>query len=358
MIRKITLSDFRNYSNLFLAFNSKLNLILGENGQGKTNLLEAIYYLAFLRSFRTNQTDLVKKVGSSSFYVGGEISYQDYKKELQIFSGDKKKLLKIDGNCVTKASDFIGFIKPVVFTHDDIRLITCSARTRRRYLDILLTSIDKTYLNDLHNYLLALKSRNFILKSNNKENHLISAYEPILAKYGKKIIDARYAIISNLLRKADSFLKKIKGDSFNLELEYHSRIKINHNTEEDILNILISEREKDKVRTYTSIGPHMDDMFICLNGKNLKNYGSIGQCRIVALCIKMAEAEIIAEKESISSIALIDDVTGELDTKTKDAFYQVADKFSQVFYTFTRYSDESVFNSASIFNVFEGVIKS
>jgi len=357
MIRKIALSDFRNYSKLSLTFDSKLNLIIGENGQGKTNLLEAIYYLSFLRSFRTNQADFVRKTGSSSFHIFGEIFYQEYKKELQIFSRDKK-LLKIDGNFVTKASDFIGFLKPVIFTHDDIRLITCSARTRRRYLDILLSSVDKSYLNELHNYLLALKSRNSLLKSNNREEHLISAYEPILAKYGKKIIEARYAIISVLQERANYLLKKIKGDSFSLQLDYHSRIKLNQNTQEGIIDILNSERDKDKARTYTGIGPHMDDISISLNGKNLKYYGSVGQCRIAALCIKMAEAEIIAEKESSSSIALIDDVTGELDTKTKDAFYNVTDKFGQIFYTFTRYSDESVFNNASIFYVSEGIMRS
>ena len=354
MIRRLRLSDFRNYNSLSLVFDSKINLIIGDNGQGKTNLLEAIYFLSFLRSFRTNRADLIKQTGSSNLEIESTVLFNNYHKDFKVIYGENK-LLKIDGNDVKRASDFIGFIKPVVFTHDDIKLISSSARYRRRYLDILLSSADKLYLNNLHNYITALKSRNSVLRCSN-DDYLLKAYDPILAKYGQKIIDARYKIISDLEKKADSFIKKIKGTNYNLNLLYYSKIKQKQNTEENFISILNSENERDRSRTYTGIGPHMDDLLVFLNGKNLKNYGSVGQCRLCTLCIKMAEAEIIAEKEKNLSIALIDDVTGELDSKTKDAFYSVTDKFGQLFYTFCRESEDLLFKNANKYFVADGKV--
>lgn len=357
MIRKLGLSDFRNYQSLSLVFNSKTNLIIGENGQGKTNLLEAIYYLSFLRSFKTSHIEHLKRIGTKGFYLSGDILNNNYPKILEVYNSDKK-LLKIDGSCVSKASDFVGFIKPVVFTHDDIRLISNTARLRRRYLDILLSSLDKSYFSDLQNYAFALRSRNFALKSANSDNHLISAYEPILAKYGKRILDFRYNIILQLQEKADRIIKKIKGESYNLQLLYCSRIKVEQNTEENIIKLLIQEMEKDKAKGYTAIGPHMDDILFYINGKSLKNYGSIGQCRLATLCLKLAEAEMITQKEQTNSIALIDDVTGELDAKTKDAFFSITNNFSQLFFTFTKYSEDPVFDSGSKYIVSNGTISS
>lgn len=357
MIRKLGLSDFRNYQNLSLIFNSKINLIIGDNGQGKTNLLEAVYYLAFLRSFKTNHIEYLKRIGSSGFYLSCDILNNNYLKALEVYNNDKK-LLKIDGVPVNKASDFVGFIKPVVFTHDDIKLISSTAKLRRRYLDIFISSLDKSYFSDLQNYVIALKSRNIVLKSVNPDNYLISAYDSILAKYGKRILDFRYNFISQLQKRADKIIKKIKGNSYNLQIVYYSKIKEEQNSEEKILQLINFEKDKDKIRAYTSIGPHMDDIFFSLNGKSLKNFGSIGECRLATLCLKLAEAELITEKENSNSIALIDDVTGELDSKTKDAFFSVTEKFNQLFFTFTKYSEDDLLSSGVKYITSNGMVNS
>ena len=260
MIRKFGLSDFRNYRSLSLIFESKVNFIIGENGQGKTNLLEAIYYLSFLRSFKTNSTEHLKRLGANGFYIIGDIFNDNYYKTFEVYNNDKK-LLKIDGSFINKASEFVGFIKPVVFTHDDMKIIGSTARLRRRYLDILLSSLDKSYFSDLQNYAVALKSRNSVLKSDKPDEILISAYEPILAKYGKRILDFRYNIISQLQKRADNFIKKIKGEDYNLQISYYSRIKQEQLSEENILKHINLDREKDSIRKYTGVGPHMDDIF-------------------------------------------------------------------------------------------------
>lgn len=357
MIRKLGLSEFRNYQSLSLVFEPKINLIIGDNGQGKTNLLEAIYYLAFLRSFKTGHIEYLKRVGAPGFYLSGNVLNNNYSKTLEVYSSDKKTL-KIDGLCINKASEFVGFIKPVVFTHDDIKFISSTSRIRRRYLDILLSSLYTTYFSDLQNYAIALKSRNIVLKSANFDNSLISAYEPILAKYGKRILAIRYEIISQLQQKADRIIKKIKGDSYRLHIFYCSRIKEKQNSEENILKLINLDKEKDRIRAYTGVGPHMDDIILYLNGKNLKNYGSIGECRLATLCLKLAEAELVTENDKHNTIALVDDVTGELDSKTKDAFFSVTEKFSQLFFTFTKYSEDALFTSGSKYIVSNGIINS
>ncbi|MEI6056670.1 MAG: DNA replication and repair protein RecF [Lentisphaerota bacterium] len=357
MIGKLGLSDFRNYQSLSLIFESKTNLIIGDNGQGKTNLLEAIYYLSFLRSFKTSHLEYLKRVGSTGFYLSGNVLNNNYSKTLEVYNNDKK-ILKIDGVSINKASEFVGFIKPVVFTHDDIKLISSTAKLRRRYLDILISSLDKLYFSDLQNYAVALKSRNILLKSANVDNNLISAYEPILAKYGKRILDIRYKVISQLQQRADKIIKKIKGETYNLQIIYYSRIKEEQNSEENILSLINKDKEKDRFRAYTGIGPHMDDIFFYLNGKSLKNYGSIGECRLATLCLKLAEAQLVTENDKSNSIALVDDVTGELDSKTKDAFFSVTEKFNQLFFTFTKYSDDSLFNSGAKYTVSNGMVNS
>jgi len=355
MIQRLILSNFRNYKSQDIKFGNKINILTGENGQGKTNILEAVYFLSFLRSFRTSCIDDLKKIDTAGFYLGAELLSEKWNKLLEI-ENSNKKLLKIDKIPIKKSSDFIGLIKPIVFSHEDMKFITGTAKGRRRSLDIFMSLLNKNYLSDLQNYALALRSRNFMLRVMEKDLKAIESYEPILAFYGEKILFERYRIISLLSEKADKILKEIKGKDFSLKIKYISRIKFEDANKDYILNQLVQERQKDIKRAYSGLGPHLDDLELYLNSRSLKSFGSIGECRIASLCLKLAESEIITEKDSQVSVRLVDDVSGELDTKTKDAFYKTIDRFSQVFLTFTKTPKESFFKQSISYLVKEGMV--
>ena len=355
MIERLILSNFRNYQRQDIKFDRKINILTGKNGQGKTNILEAIYFLSFLRSFRTSCTDDLKKIGTAGFYLAAELLSEKWNKFIEIENFDKK-FLRIDKLPVKKSSDFIGLIKPIVFSHEDIKLITGTAKARRRNLDIFISLLNKTYFSDLQSYLLALKSRNFMLRLTEKDLKAIESYEPALAFYGGKILFERYKIISLLEEKADKIIKEIKGNEFSLKIKYFSRIKFEDSNRDYILRQIVQERQKDIKKAYSGVGPHLDDVELYLNNRSLKSFGSVGECRIASLCLKLAESEIMTEKDAQASIALVDDVSGELDAKTKDAFYKTIDRFSQVFLTFTKVQKESYFEKSTNYLVEEGMV--
>jgi DNA replication and repair protein RecF len=219
----------------------------------------------------------------------------------------------------------------------------------------LLSSLDLNYLIILQNYIRALKSRNSLLRKRNNDTSHIAAYEPILAKFAAQILIYRYSIIDKLSLKSDLIIKEIKGSVNDFSIKYISKIKNKHVSEEYILKLLKLERNKDILRGYTGVGPHLDDFEFFLNDKNLKNFGSIGQARLASLSLKMGEIELITENNpEYNVIALIDDVSGELDGRTKDEFYKSISKVNQVFFTFTKYDEESYFKNAAKFNVSDG----
>lgn len=355
MIERLILSNFRNYQSQDIKFGGKINILTGENGQGKTNILEAIYFLSFLRSFRTSCIDDLKKIGTAGFYLGSKLLSEKWNRFIEIENFDKK-FLRIDKVPVKKSSDFIGLIKPIVFSHEDIRFITGTAKTRRRNLDIFISLLNKSYFSDLQNYMLALKSRNFMLKHAEKDLKAIESYEPALASFGEKILIERYKVISLLEEKANKIIKEIKGNEFSLKIKCFSRIKFEDSNRDYILHQIAQERHKDIKKGYSGVGPHLDDVELYLNNRSLKSFGSVGECRIASLCLKLAESEIMTEKNSQASIALVDDVSGELDAKTKDAFYQTIDRFSQVFLTFTKVQKESYFEKSTNYFVKEGIV--
>ena len=355
MIERLILSNFRNYQSQDIKFGGKINILTGENGQGKTNILEAIYFLSFLRSFRTRSIDDLKKIGTSGFYLGAELLAEKWNRFAEIRSFDKK-FLSIDKVPVKKSSDFIGLVKPIVFSHEDIKFITGTAKTRRRNLDIFISLLSKDYFSDLQNYSLALKSRNFVLRLAEKDFKAIESYEPVLASFGERILFERYKIISLLEEKADKIIKEVKGKGFSLKIKYISRIKFEDSNRDYILRQMVHERQKDIKKTYSGVGPHLDDVELFLNNRSLRAFGSLGEYRIAALCLKLSEAEIITEKDSQASIALVDDISGELDAKTKDAFYKTIDRFSQVFLTFTNVQKESYFKKSTNYFVKEGIV--
>jgi len=358
MIKDIVLRNFRNYQNLNISFSQKVNVFTGDNGQGKTNVLEAIYFLGILRSFRTSAIKNLEKINSDGFYLSATVdSGKGWDQLLEVEYTDKRRL-RLDGVPVYKASEFIGHLKTVVFAPSDIMLVTESSALRRRFINMLIASIKPNYLIALNEYAEALKRRNILLKDSS-DKLAIHAFEKILASRGSLIVTLRKYFFDKLSSEMEAIFHSIRNDvqSFSLKYSPFSQTS-DENDYIDYIAKLADNREKDIAKGYSSFGPHCDDFEFLMNKKPLRQFGSVGQCRLASLCLKMAAVTVMDNENSQTSsiITLIDDVTGDLDEKTTNAFFEVINKSEQTFFTFTKKPGNSFFNDASEFVVTDGQI--
>lgn len=356
MINDIVLRNFRNYQNLNVQFSRKINVFTGANGQGKTNLLEAIYFLGILRSFRTSAIKDLEKINSDGFYISATVDTgKGWDQLLEVEYTDKRRL-RIDGVPVYKASEFIGHLKLVAFVPTDIMLVTESSPLRRRFVNMLISSINPAYLNALNEYASALKMRNSMLKDT-FDKAAIEAFEKILAERGSFIVAQRQEVFADLSHEMEKLLKEIRDDVDGFSLKYSPFSGTGDL--ETYLAKFADNREKDIARGYSSFGPHSDDFEFLLNGKSLRHFGSTGQCRLASLCLKMASVTILDQEnpEQPRVVTLVDDVTGDLDEKTTNAFFRVIDKSEQTFFTFTEKPENDFFRDSEQFAIADGQLK-
>lgn len=357
MINDIVLRNFRNYQNLNVQFSRKVNVFTGANGQGKTNLLEAIYFLGILRSFRTSAIKDLEKINSEGFYISANVDTgRGWDQLLEVEYTDKRRL-RIDGVPVYKASEFIGNVKLVAFVPMDIMLVTESSPLRRRFINMLISSIKPAYLIALNEYGDALKMRNALLKDS-FDNSAMEAFEKILAAKGSLIVQQRQEVFADLSHEMEKLLKGIRDDVDFFSLKYSPFSGTGN--EKEYLAKFAENREKDIARGYSSFGPHTDDFEFLLNSKSLRHFGSNGHCRLASLCLKMASVTILDQEspDQARVVTLVDDVTSDLDEKTRDAFFQVIDKSEQTFFTFTEKPNNGFFDNSELFSITNGQLKS
>lgn len=357
MIKNLNLVNFRNYTELNLNFSNRKIVFTGANGQGKTNILEALYFLSILRSFRTSSIKAITKINTPGFYIKAEIENNtlQWSRKLEI-EYSSRRILKIDGNTVYKASHFITNIKTVVFSPNDIEIITSSSAVRRRFINIFISNVIPEYLNALSEYIEALKTRNLMLKSGASENEF-KVFEHIMAQQGAFIIECRKKIFMQLSQKMIETYNSIRNDIKSFQIKYMPD-PAGASGIDPFLKKLESTRKKDKTKGYTPYGPHCDDFDIILNGKQLRQFGSNGQCRLAAICLKMAAISVLHSNktENNNVIVLIDDVTGDLDEKTKKAFFKTIETTEQTFFTFTEKPQSDIFKNAEFFEVNNGSV--
>ncbi|MDD2403206.1 MAG: DNA replication/repair protein RecF [Lentisphaerae bacterium] len=354
MIKKIYLEGFRNYNKVEISFNNKVNLLIGNNGQGKTNLLEALFFTGMLRSFRTIQLRELKSLEHQGFLIKTQINHQDWIENLEINYINNKRNLKIDEKSVYKSSEFIKRVKPVVFSPDDQVIIKGNSINRRRFIDFLISLLEPEYIVMLQHYSFALKSRNIILKNNELNIEMIKAYEPLLAESG--------AVINNYREKYCSILSKSINrilNQFYQQKEFTIKYKPLYKcfSKETLLERFELERERDFKRGFSSFGPQTDEFDFLLDNKLMRSFASNGQCRLIALCLKMSSVELLAtQNDKDDIIVLVDDVTGDLDKSIKETFFSIMDYAGQVFFTFTEKPDEKYFKNGNIYNIRNGKI--
>lgn len=310
LINKVTLINFRNYRDLTLNLSDKINVFIGKNGQGKTNLLEAIYFLATTRSFRSVKDEVMILDSEKIAKINLEVSNH---KTLNLSSiiYPSGKTFFIGNNPITKTSEFIGELSVVLFTPQDLQLVFGSPKTRRYFLDIELGKISKTYLIDLKNYYKLLKERNEYLKEKTIDFVYLSSITEKLIFYGMRISQKRFELINYLNQKINQLYQTFSINESFLEIKYLTKMALSKN--ENQLEYQ-KQLQKDLLLKQTTMGVHRDDLQIFINNNLVNNYASQGQLRLIILVIKLALIDYIYQETKTYPVLLLDDVFSELDS--------------------------------------------
>ncbi len=316
-ITSLELKNFRNYDYLKINFNENVNLILGNNAQGKTNLIEAIYITSMGKSFRTNKDSDMILFGNdfAKVNIHAEKSYIDTDIDITI-KNDSKKSIKKDGNQIKKISELLENILIVIFSPEDLKIVKDEPEKRRKFIDRELCQINPMYYDNLNNYKKVLLQRNSYLKEEKIDNNILDLWDVQLSKYGAKVIKIREKFIKKISDISGGIHNNITNEKEILEIKYNSNINIKKDLleqEQFIYETLKSSYKNDlKMRT-TTRGPHKDDILFFVNEINMRNFGSQGQQRTTALSLKLAEISLIKEETGEDAILLLDDVMSELD---------------------------------------------
>ena len=315
IIKGIYLKDFRNYREEEISFSKDVNIFIGENAQGKTNLLEGIYFNVMAKSFKNSRDREVIRFGEEFCRIRTSINYDDDDHEIEIvISRDGKKAVKVDGVKIRKTSELLSKVNIVIFSPEDLKIVKEDPAIRRNFIDREMCQIRPGYLVELNRYRRALKQRNAYLKEDNINDDELAVWEDEMVSSGSRIIRMRKEFIERILGISREIHKTISGGREELEIIYESDILVDDKSEEEFFKeILIREREKDKRYRMTGKGPHRDDIRIMANGRDLRKYGSQGQQRTAALSLKLSEIKILEEETGEKPVLLLDDVLSEMD---------------------------------------------
>lgn len=324
-IENIRLINFRNYESLNMNLNKNMNIFIGKNAQGKTNLLESIYMCATGRSFRTNRDREIINLKKNQAYIGANIRTGSIQKFIEIkMERGKQKRIRVNKVELNNFRELNSGLNVVVFSPDDLNLIKDGPIERRNFLDTSISQLKPIYKHNVNRYNRVLYQRNNLLKSNKSKNEILSLldiFDIQLAKIGTEIIIYRRQFIDELSRLAEEIHSKLTQGEEILTLEYVSNIDYNNKSkiglENSFLTQLKSTVNKDLITGTTEIGPHRDDMLIKINNMGARSFASQGQQRTIVLSIKLSEVEIIKMDRGMYPILLLDDVFSELDEERR-----------------------------------------
>ena len=292
-IKKLEIENFRNYEKQKIEFSKGINIFYGNNAQGKTNIIESIFFSSFGKSFRTNKEKEIIKKGEDFSKINIEYQKKDRDGKIKIILSDKKNIF-INDVKIQKLSEMLGKINVIIFTPDDINILKQGPSNRRRFLNIMISQLKINYVNNLNYYIKTLEQRNNYLKQKNCDNNI-------------KIQEYRSNFIKKINEKIKPIHKEITDEE--IEIKYISDFK----DKKDFAEKLKKNREIDKIKGFTSVGIHRDDFKIYINGENVAVYGSQGQNRTSVISLKLAELEVIKDEIGEYPIMLLDDFMSELD---------------------------------------------
>lgn len=355
IIKSIELNNFRNYEVANIEFDKNINILYGDNAQGKTNLLEACYYSAISKSFKSNKDKEIIRFGQDYLSIKTIIDKNDREYAIDISINNNKKTIKVDNVKINKTSDLLGLLNVILFSPEDLNIIKNGPSERRRFFDNEISQIDRIYLSDLINYNKVLNNRNKLLRDiafDNSIKDTLDVWDMQLVEYGKKIIKRRREFIDELKYYVKDKHFKISGGKEELIINYEPSIDDMFFEDE-----LINNREKDLKYAQTSVGPHRDDISFKIDGIDIRKFGSQGQKRCSALSLKLSEIDIVSNIIKDKPVLLLDDVLSELDSnRQKFLLESISD--IQTIITCTGLDDfvNNRFDVNKVFNVTNGTI--
>ena len=344
-IKEITLENFRNYGFQKIELNENVNVFFGDNAQGKTNILEAIFFASLGKSFRTNKEKELIKENEKKAKIKIIFFKDNRNKKIEVEIEEKKKFL-INDIPLKKLSELVGNINVVLFTPEDIEILRNEPIRRRKFLNIMISQLRPKYIHLLAEYNRTLEQRNNYLKLIKYENKSIDnleIWDEQLVNLGLNIYDYRKEFIEKINRKILQIHLNTTNNKEKIEIKYKSNISKNNFKEK-----LLKNQKLDIDRGFTSIGVHRDDFEIYINNKNVSIYGSQGQQRSSIISLKLAEAEVVYEEIEEYPIILLDDFMSELDKKRVKGFINNI-KNNQVLITCT----EKINLDNMVYNLFE-----
>lgn len=366
-IEYLKLKNFRNYSDLFVNFARNFNVIYGNNAQGKTNILEALFLCASGRSHRTSKDSELVRMGEEKYQVELEVVKERDKLLIEVQnSKEGRKNISINDIPLRKLGNLMGNLNAVIFSPEDLLIIKEGPSGRRKFIDITISQIKPSYFYDLQQYARILTQRNMLLKEIQQKKSLaetLDVWNVNLAMTGARIIKVRNDFIMKINRIAEKNHYMLTDEKEKFEIKYSPSINIKNfenvkAIENEFLQELERTKDRDIARSTTTIGPQRDDYEIFIDSMNIRLYGSQGQQRTAVLSLKMSEIDIMKEETEEYPVLLLDDVMSELDLKRQEFLIKNL-KEVQTFITCTdtRYFKGGMGRETKYYNVIEGKIK-
>jgi len=356
-IEALSLNNYRNYTSADIHFSKGINILYGDNAQGKTNILEAIYMLATTKSHRGNKDKEIIRFDCDESHIKAEINKLDIKHRVDMhLRKNKNKGVAIDMVPIRKSAELMGLVNIILFSPEDLSIIKNSPSERRRFIDMELCQLNKIYYSNLTTYNKIINQRNNLLKQiyfDKSKIDMLDVWDFQLVDYGIKIIKDRNNFIDMINEIIFDIHKKLTSDKEELVVVYEKNIK-----EEEFAADLVQKRDMDIRYQSTQTGPHRDDISFLVNGMDVKKYGSQGQQRTVALSLKLAEISLVKKIINDNPILLLDDVMSELDSTRRDALLSYINDI-QTITTCTGYDDfiKERLSIDRIYEVSQGVIQ-
>lgn len=356
-VKSLELKNFRNYYDLSITFDKDNNILFGNNAQGKTNTLEAIYVCGTTKSHKGCKDKELIKIGEVESHIRLIVNKNGVDRKIDMhLRKNKTKGVAIDGIPIKKSIELCGLINIIFFSPENLNIIKNGPSERRRFIDMELCQIDKFYVDNLYKYNKIIAQRNNLLKQINvdkKNLETLSVWDEQLVYYGKKIINRRQEFINELNVIVNKIHKNLSGNIENLTLCYEPNVSVDNFEEKLFIN-----RDRDIILKSTSNGPHRDDVGFLINDIDVRKYGSQGQQRTAALSLNLAEIELVKKKINDNPILLLDDVLSELD-RNRQTYLLNSLEGIQTIITCTGLEEfiNNRFNVDKIYKVVEGKIE-
>ncbi|WP_040928957.1 DNA replication/repair protein RecF [Nosocomiicoccus massiliensis] len=362
-LSSIHLDNFRNYESLSLDFHDKLNVFIGKNAQGKTNLLESIYCLATTKSHRTTRDKEMIRMNQDEALISGYVENRFSEIPISLLLSKSGKRAKINHIELAKLSQYVGALNCVLFAPEDLEIVKGAPEVRRNFIDVECGQISKIYLQSLSDYKRVLKQKNLYLKERHVDKMMVEIFNEQLVEAALEIINKREAFVEALNEYAKQIHSDISNNKENLTVEYRPNIKCLELKKEERLQFLKETYESvidnEIERRQCLIGPHRDDLKFYINDMDVQTYGSQGQQRSTALSLKLAELDVIANEIGEYPILLLDDVLSELDEHRQAHLLTSIRNRVQTFVTTTSISDinHQIMDEMNLYTIEEGTVK-